>query len=138
MIFYIQTQLCIYFSSLCVCVSHCCCCRPTPPCLFRAVLPYFEVKGRPVLVSSLGFKCLDCFIWNCSYFVYPSKMKGPFRDNCLRYFYTWLAGCVEGIRRALVLGHRAGSFSRSPVNHFSDWFTNIQWPMWCHPYKHTA
>ena len=36
---------------------------------------------------SLGFKCPDCFIWNCSYILYPSKMKGPFRDNCLRYFY---------------------------------------------------
>ena len=35
-------------------------------------------------------------------------MKGSFRDNCLGYFYLWLAflmaGCVEGIRRALVLG----------------------------------
>ena len=35
-------------------------------------------------------------------------MKGPFRDHCLRYFYLrlafQLAGCVEGIRRALVLG----------------------------------
>ena len=35
-------------------------------------------------------------------------MKGPFRDNCLRYNYLLLAflmaGWVEGIRRALVLG----------------------------------
>ena len=35
-------------------------------------------------------------------------MKGPFRDNCLRYYYLRLAflmaGGVEGIRRALVLG----------------------------------
>ena len=35
-------------------------------------------------------------------------MKGSFRDNCLRYYYLLLAflmtGCVEGIRRALVLG----------------------------------
>ena len=86
----------------------CCCCRPTTPCLFGGVLPYFEVTGHRFTVSSLGFKCPDCFIWNCSYIVYPSKMKGPFRDNCLRYFYLWLAflmaGCVEGIRRALVLG----------------------------------
>ena len=91
-----------------VVVVSCCCCQPTPPCLFRGVLPYFEVTGHPVPVSSLGFKCPDCFIWNCSYTVYPSKMKGPFRDNCLRYFYLLLAflmaGCVESIRRALVLG----------------------------------
>ena len=70
--------------------------------------PYFhtEVRGHPVPVFSIGFKCPDCFIWNCSYIVYPSKMKGPFRDNCLRYFYLRLAflGCVEGIRRALVIG----------------------------------
>ena len=32
-------------------------------------------------------------------------MKGPFRDNCLRYYYLWLAFLmVEGIHRALVLG----------------------------------
>ena len=35
-------------------------------------------------------------------------MKGPFRDNCLRYFYLGvaflMAGCVEGSRRALVRG----------------------------------
>ena len=64
-----------------------CCCLPTPPCLIGGVLPYFEVTGHPVPVSSPGFKCLDCFIWNCSYIVYPSKMKGPFRDNCLMYYY---------------------------------------------------
>ena len=56
------------------------------PCLFGDVLPYFKVTGDPVPVSSLRFKCSDCFIWNCSYIVYPSKMKGSFRDNCLRYF----------------------------------------------------
>ena len=86
----------------------CCCCRPKPPCLFGGILPYFEVTGHPVPVSSLGFKCPDCFIWNCSYIVYPSKMKGPFGDNCLRNYYLWLeflmAGWVEAIRRALVLG----------------------------------
>ena len=85
-----------------------CCCLPTLPCLFGGVLPYFEVTGHLFPVSSLGFKCLDCFIWNCSYIVYPSKMKGPFRDNCLRCYHLWLAflmaGCVEGIRRTLVLG----------------------------------
>ena len=85
-----------------------CCCRPTPPCLFGGVLPYFEVTGNPVPVSSLGFKCPDCFIWNCSCIVYPSKIKGPLRFKCPRYFYLWLAflmaGCVESIRRALVLG----------------------------------
>ena len=26
-----------------------------------------EVMGHPVPVSSLGFKCPACFIWNCSY-----------------------------------------------------------------------
>ena len=40
----------------------CCCCLPTPPCWFGGVLPYFEVTGHPVPVSSLGFKCPDCFI----------------------------------------------------------------------------
>ena len=34
-------------------------------------------------------------------------MKGPFRDTCLRYLYLLLAflmaGCVKGIRIALVL-----------------------------------
>ena len=30
-----------------------CCCLPTPPCLFGVVLPYFEVTGHPVPVSSL-------------------------------------------------------------------------------------
>ena len=64
----------------------CCCCLPTPPCLLEGVLPYFEVTGHPVPVSSLGFKCPDCFLWNCNYIVYPSKMKGPYRDNCLRYY----------------------------------------------------
>ena len=85
-----------------------CCFLPTPPCLFRGVFPYFEVTGHPVLVSSLGFKCPDCFLSNYSYIGYPSKMKGPFRDNCLRYYYLWLAflmaGWVEGIRWALVIG----------------------------------
>ena len=42
--------------------------------------PYFEVTVNPVPVSSLGFKGRDCFIWNCSYIVYPSKMRGPFRE----------------------------------------------------------
>ena len=83
-------------------------CLPTSPCLFGGVLPYFEVMGHPVTVSSLGFKCPECFIWNCSYIVYLSKMKGQFRDNWLRYYYLWLAflmaGWVEGIRRAIVLG----------------------------------
>ena len=85
---------------------HCCCCRPTPPCLFGGVLPYFEVTGNLVPVSSLGFKCPDGFIWNCNYIVNPSQMKGPFGDNCIRYFYLcWrdVTGCVEGIRRAVVL-----------------------------------
>ena len=86
----------------------CCCCLPTPPCLFGGVLSYLEVTRHPVPVSSLGFKCPDCLIWNCSYIVYPSKMKGPFRDNCLRYYYLWLAflmvGWVEVIRIELVLG----------------------------------
>ena len=84
----------------------CCCCLPRPPCLFGGVHPYFEATGHPV--SPLGFKCPDCFIWNCSYIVYTSKMKGPFRDNCIRYYYLLLAflmaGWVEGIRRALVIG----------------------------------
>ena len=35
---------------------------PTPPCMFGGVFPYFEVTGHPDLVSSLGFKCPDCFI----------------------------------------------------------------------------
>ena len=30
--------------------------------LFGGVLPYFEMTGHPVPVSSLGFKCPDCFI----------------------------------------------------------------------------
>ena len=64
----------------------CCCCRHTPPCLFGGVLPYFEVTGHPVPAFSLGFKCPDCFIWNCSNIVYPSKM----------------VRCVEGIHRELV------------------------------------
>ena len=64
--------------------------------------------GHPVPVFSLRFKCPDCFFWNCSYIVNPSKMKGSLRDKCLRYSYLWLAflmaGCVEGICRAPVLG----------------------------------
>ena len=55
-----------------------CRCRPTPTCLFGGVLPYFEVTGHPVRVSSLGVKCPHCFIWNCSYIVYTSKVKGSF------------------------------------------------------------
>ena len=39
-----------------------CCCRSTPLCLFGGVLPYFEVTGHPVPVSSLEFKYPDCFI----------------------------------------------------------------------------
>ena len=88
--------------------AHCCCCRPTHPCLFGGVFLYFEVMGHPVPVPSLGFKCPDCFIWNWSYIIYPSQMKGYFWDNCLRFVYLWLAclmaGCNECIRRALVLG----------------------------------
>ena len=68
----------------------CYCCRPIHPCLFGDVLPYFEVTGHPVPVFSPGLKCPDCFIWNCSYIVYPSKIKGPFRDNCIRYVYLRL------------------------------------------------
>ena len=49
------------------------CCLPRPPCLFGGVLPYIEVTGHPVSVSSIGLKCPDCFIWNCSYIVYPSN-----------------------------------------------------------------
>ena len=64
----------------------CCCCLHTPPCLLGGVLPYFEVTGHPVPVSSLGLKCPDCFIWNCSHIVYPLRMKCPFRYNCLRYY----------------------------------------------------
>ena len=48
-----------------------------------------DVTWYPVPVSSPVFKCPDCFIWSCSYIVYPSNMKGPFRDNCLRYFYIY-------------------------------------------------
>ena len=76
--------------------------------MFGGVLPYLEVTGHLVPESSLGFMCPDFFIWNCSNMVYPSKIKGPFWDNCLRYYYLRLAflmaGWVEGIRRALVLG----------------------------------
>ena len=71
---------------MCMCFMFACC-LPTPPCLFGGVFPNLEVMGHPVPVSSLGFKCPDCFIWNCSYIVYPSKMKGTFRDSCLRYYY---------------------------------------------------
>ena len=46
-----------------------------------------ELMGHPVPVSSLGFKCPDGFIWDCSYILYPFKMKGPFKDNCPRYYY---------------------------------------------------
>ena len=53
----------------------------------REYIPYFELTGHPVPVFSLGFVCPDCFILNCSYMVYPSKMKRPFRYNCLGYFY---------------------------------------------------
>ena len=52
--------------------------------------------GHPVPVSSLGLKCPDCCTWNCSYIVYPSKMKRPFRDNCLMYVYLRLAFLIAG------------------------------------------
>ena len=48
---------------------------------------FHTLMGHPVPVSSLGFECADCLIWNCSYSVYSSKMKGPSRNNCLMYFY---------------------------------------------------
>ena len=45
--------------------------------------------------------------------VYPSIIKVPFRDNCLRYVYPLLAflmaGGVEGIRRPLVIIIIAGT-----------------------------
>ena len=93
---YVFGKLCpVGFLVVCKCSSiflqYCCCCRPTHPCLFGDVLLYFEITGHPVPVYSLRFKCPDCFIWNCSYIVYPSKKKGPFRDNCLRYYYICLA-----------------------------------------------
>ena len=70
-------------------------------------VPYFEVTGHPVPFFSLGFKCPDCFIWNCSYIVYPSKMKGPFKKLhkvLLPMIGVLMAGWLECIRRALVLG----------------------------------
>ena len=49
-------------TSIAVQSGRCCCCLPTPPCLLGDVFPYFEVTGHPVPVSSLGFKCQDCFL----------------------------------------------------------------------------
>ena len=89
----------------------CCCCRTTHPCLSGGVLPYFEVPGHPVPVSSLGFKCPHYFIWRRSYIVYPSKM--PFRDNCIRYFYLCL-----GFQR---LPHARGGTAQKKIIHLANW-----------------
>ena len=51
-------------------------CQPTPPCLFGGVLPYFEVTGHPVPLSSLGFKRLDYFTLNYSYVVLERAIQG--------------------------------------------------------------
>ena len=77
----------VEFSTMSYCIVCCCCCLPTPLCLFVGVLPYLEETGHPVPVSSLGFKCPDVFIWNCSSIVYYLKMIGPSKDNCLRDYY---------------------------------------------------
>ena len=101
------------------------CCFVVDPHLHASL----EMMGNPVPIFSLGFKCPDCFIWNCRYFFYPSNIKGSFKDNCLRYFALRL-GWVEGIRRAIIRGlvliagdcHRAGSFRGSPcmLSHLYD------------------
>ena len=66
------------------------------------------MTGHPVSVSSLGFKCLDCFIWNCSCIVYTLQrlkaIQGPLPKVLLHMIGVLDAGWVEGIRRALVLG----------------------------------
>ena len=80
-----------------------CCCRPTPPCLFGGVLPYFEVTGDPVPVSSLGFKCPYCFIWNCSYIIYERAIQGQLPTVFLPMIVIPDGGMCEGIHRAQVL-----------------------------------
>ena len=76
--------------------------NPTPPCLVEGVLPYFEVTGQPVPVSSLGFKCPDCFIWNCSYIFNPSKMKGPF-------MFTLANGTETKIKQKSMIDNTVGT-----------------------------
>ena len=59
------------------------------------------MTGHLVPVSSLGFKYPDSFIWNCSYIVYPSKMKGSlgqFRDNCMPKVFLSMVGVPDGGR----------------------------------------
>ena len=68
----LSTQFAQRFASDCDSFTACMRCRLEPPsllllstqrpCLFGGVLPYFKVTGHPVPLSSIGFKCPDCFI----------------------------------------------------------------------------
>ena len=64
------------------------------------------MTGHPVPVSSLGFKCPNCFIWNCSYIV-SFKDERDIQGQLPKVFLPMIGvpdgGMVEGIRRALVL-----------------------------------
>ena len=55
----------------------CCCCLPTPPCLFGGVLPYFEVTGNPVPVSSQvsGLFHLELYLY-CIFFKDERAIQG--------------------------------------------------------------
>ena len=56
----------------------CCCCRPTPPCLFGGVLPVIEVTGHPVAVSSLGLsvRIVDLELLYCLSFKDERAIQG--------------------------------------------------------------
>ena len=78
-------------------------CRPTSPCLFGGVLPYFEVTGNSVPVSSQGLKCPDCFIWNCSYIVYISfKYKRAIQGQLPKVFLPMI-GVPDGVICGIII-----------------------------------
>ena len=70
-----------------------CCSVNGPICLVCCVFVNCLVKQFGIYLGVVAMLLLNVMEvlsvggWNCSYIVYPSKMTGPFMDNCLRYFY---------------------------------------------------
>ena len=53
------------------------------------------MTGHPVPVSSLGFKCPDCFIWNCSYIVLSFKDERAIQGQLHKVFLPMI-GVPDG------------------------------------------
>ena len=96
------------FLNLCLCFRSCITAVVVDPRLHACLeVSFHTLKRRGIHSGSLTRIVSGLFHLELWLYCLSLKMKGPFGDNCLRYFYLWLAflaGCVESIRRALVLG----------------------------------